>query len=102
MLSHGNHRSKCPKLRIANAANYQQMLGAAEGTVPFAMGDDSFRDGFADSWQRFELLRRGGVHVYCVGSGWTRSSKLKLNWTLSSVSARGDEHGEDNYDQDGE
>ena len=26
-----------------------QMFGSTEGTVMFAMGDDSFREGFADS-----------------------------------------------------
>jgi len=78
------------------------MLGATEGTVPFAMGDDSFRDGFADSGKRLQFLRRGSVDVYCVDSGRIRSSKLKLNRSLSSLSARGGEHREDNYDQDGD
>lgn len=77
------------------------MFGAAERAIALPMGDDSFRNGLADSGKRFEFLRRRNVDVDCVDSDRIRSGKLKLDPILGRFRARSSEHGEDNYQNDG-
>ena len=79
------------------------MLGPTKGTVAFAMVNDSFGDGFADSGQRFQFLGRSRIYVYRIDRGRIGSIKLKANCCLgiSCLRSTGDsQQSETNGEQD--
>lgn len=55
--------SQRAKPAVADAADNDQVFGAAERAELFAVLDDSFGQALADAGERFQFVCRGGVDV---------------------------------------